>query len=83
MGISVDAPVHSKKLHRKMELGFPLLSDVEMKATRAYGVVQKDRNISVPSVFIVDKSGRIIFRHVTDNFTVRPSVETILTKVPR
>lgn len=50
---------------------------------KAYGVTQEGKDVAVPAVFIVDATGKIIWRHITDDFTVRPTVEEVLGRVPR
>lgn len=82
-GISVDQPEESKKLHQKLSLGFPLLSDPEMKVITAYGVAMDGRDIAVPSIFIVDSKRRILWSDVSDDFTDRPGPGEVLARVPK
>ncbi len=53
-----------------------------MAAIKAYGVAQEGRDIAVPSVFVVSAAGKVVFRHVTDDFTERPTVAQVLEGVP-
>jgi peroxiredoxin len=78
----VDLPETSKKLHRRLNLDFPLLSDPEMKVIKAYGVAMDGRDIAVPSIFILDSQRRIVWSDVSDDFTDRPGVGEVLAKVP-
>mgnify|MGYP002641570848 CR=1 FL=1 len=83
VGISVDQPETSRKLHRKLGLGFPLLSDPDMKVIKAYGVAMDGRDIAVPSIFILNAKRRIIWSEVADDFTDRPGAGEVLARVPR
>lgn len=83
VGISVDSPEESKKLVKRLSLRFPLLSDPKMKVISVYGVAMEGRDIAVPSVFVVDRSGRIRYRHVGESITDRPEAEAVLEQVSK
>ncbi len=61
---------------------FALLSDSALEATRAYGLMHADGgfegDIARPAVFIVDGDGRIAWRHLTDDWRIRPRVGELL-----
>ena len=78
----MDLPETSLKLHRKLGLDFPLLSDPEMKVIKAYGVAMDGRDIAVPSIFILNSQRRIVWSDVADDFTDRPGAGEVLAKVP-
>lgn len=66
LGISPDKPQSQKKFHQKYGLGFPLLSDPEHQAARAYGALgeksrygKKTEGI-VRSSFLIDEEGKLI-----------------------
>ena len=65
-GISPDTPESSRTWSRRLELPYPLLSDVERKAGTAFGVI---RRFGVGSwsvelfrrvTFLVDARGRVV-----------------------
>ena len=64
---------------------FQILSDVEKKVITSYGILNPDEHggIAHPSIFIVDKEGRIRFFHVGKNPTDRPSDEAILEEIKK
>jgi peroxiredoxin len=64
---------------------FQILSDVEKKTITAYGILNAAEHggIAHPSIFIVDKEGRIRFMYVGKDPTDRPSDETILQEIKK
>ncbi len=61
---------------------FALLSDADLEATRAYGLLHTDGglegDIARPAVLIVDGDGRVAWRHLTDDWRVRPRAGELL-----
>jgi peroxiredoxin Q/BCP len=66
VGISPDEPERQKKFDEKHDLGFPLLSDADHKAARAYGAWGKKSMYGktyegiIRSSFVIDESGTIL-----------------------
>ena len=81
-GVSVDAPETSRAMHHRLSLGFPLLSDPEMKMIKAYGVVQEGRDLAVPALFLLDSKHRIVWSDVADDYSDRPGAGEVLARVP-
>lgn len=81
--ISVDPPETSAKLHRRLALGFPLLSDPEMKVIKAYGVAQDGRDLAVPALFLLEGKRRIVWSDVASDYTDRPGAREVLERVPK
>lgn len=67
IGISVDSYHSAAAFARSLHLGFPLLSDWNRDASRAYGVLLEPANFSSRALFAVDKEGRIAYAEVTDD----------------
>ena len=74
VGISVDAPDETRK-HMLEEAGytFTFLSDPKLEAIGRYDLVHAEeiasgRDISRPAEFLLDSSGTIRWRMVTENF---------------
>lgn len=76
--ISVDAREDSVTLAGKLNIHFPLLEDVGLKTALAYGVAMDGEDIAVPSVFVVSRDGKIVFRHVGESLSDRPTPDDLL-----
>ena len=84
VGISVDAPDETRK-HMLEEAGytFTFLSDPKLEAIGRYDLVHAEeiasgRDISRPAEFLLDSSGTIRWRMVTENFFVMAQPEEVL-----
>ena len=64
---------------------FQILSDSEKKTIVAYGIVNAAEHggIAHPSVFILDKEGRIRYMYVGKDGSDRPPDETIIVEVKK
>ncbi len=71
MAISVDPPPTSAELAKKLGVTFPLLSDEQRAVTRAYGVEDAENGVSWPSIFVVDRNGKVAWRSVAQTYKVR------------
>jgi len=75
-GISTDTFFTLKAWGDQQKLGFPLLSDYNKEAIRAYDVVNPDmvglKNIARRAVFVIDKGGVIRYREVLDDARNEP-----------
>lgn len=79
--------------HRALAEGlgarFPILSDREGKAMRAYGVFHPDAMpgdkfpVARPAVLLLDGAGIVRERFLTDNWRVRARPENLLRALPR
>ena len=79
-GISPQDVDSHEKFARKRELGFPLLADVGLAVTRAYGIGLGSGALR-RSVFIVDGAGVVRWKHVTLVGLTFPSPAAITAKV--
>ncbi|HKA87892.1 MAG TPA: peroxiredoxin family protein [Haliangiales bacterium] len=59
VGVSPDTKAVSAKLREELKLDLPLLSDVDLRAARAYRVADATTGVSLPALFVVDKQGKI------------------------
>jgi peroxiredoxin len=83
VAISVDAPEQSRDLCRKAGYTFPFLSDPKAETIRRYGVLHKGggvdgEDIARPAEFLVDRSGTVRWRNLTEDWRVRARPEEIL-----
>jgi len=84
VGISVDKPEQTRK-HMVQEAGytFTFLSDPKLETIGRYDLVHvkelaSGRDISRPAEFLLDTSGTIRWRMVTENFFVITRPEQVL-----
>ena len=94
--ISVDGPAESKQFAEKIsadgkgEVTFPILSDPSHQVIDAFGIRdpayngQKFEDIPYPSVYLIDKDGRVAWSKVEADYKERPDtaeVEAALQKL--
>lgn len=83
--ISIDSHEESRDFAKKItqdgrgEVNFPLLSDPGSKVVDAYGLRnpayagQKVEGIPHPTVYVIDKTGRVTWARVEADYKKRPS----------
>jgi peroxiredoxin len=83
VGISVDAPFANKAFAGQNQLEFPLLSDYNRDAVKAYGIALDNfaglqgYTACQRAVFALDKDGVIRYAEVTANPGVEPNYEAL------
>jgi peroxiredoxin len=87
--VSVDTPADSTEFAKKIaadgrgEITFPLLSDPDHRVIDAYGLrdptykEQKFDGIPYPTVFVIDKTGRVAWTKVNQDYKQRSSNQEI------
>jgi peroxiredoxin len=87
--ISVDSPAESKGFAEKIsadgkgDVSFPILSDPGHRVIDAYGIRDPDYNgqkfegIPHPSVYIIDKDGRVAWAKVEKEYKERPNNDEV------
>jgi len=83
VAISVDTPAESRDLCQKAGYTFTFLSDPKLDAIARYDLVHKGQSenggdISRPAEFLVDSTGTVRWRMLTENYWVRARPEQIL-----
>ncbi len=82
-GISVDTFFTLKAFHDQQHLTFPLLSDFNKEAIRAYGVCNEDmiglKGIAKRAVFVIDKDGVVRHMEVLDDARNEPNYERVFS----
>lgn len=87
MGISVDTPENTREyMLQKAGYTFTFLSDPQLETIRRYDLVHahelaSGEDISRPAEFLLDSSGTIRWRMVTENFFVLARPEQVLEAV--
>jgi peroxiredoxin len=76
VAISVDSPEESRKLSKSQGYTFPILSDPQATAIRAYGILhahggEDGRDIARPAEFLADGTGTIRWENLTENLLAR------------
>lgn len=104
VGVSPDNLESSKANSDKNSIPFPIYSDADMSAAKAFGLAFKvdDKTVEkykgfgldlekasglshhalpIPAVFIVDKSGKIVFAHSNPDYRQRLDTNTIVNEL--
>ena len=90
IGISVNDPFSNKAFAEKHRLTFPILSDYNRQAIKAYGVENPDfgglkgYTVAKRSIFIVDKNGVVRYTWTTEDSRREPDykeIESALEKI--
>ena len=83
--ISIDSPFSNQQWRKEMDVPFPILSDFNKKAARAFGVLQEDffglHGVAKRSVFVVDGEGRVAYAWVSENPGVLPPFDEVVGAV--
>ena len=80
-GISVDSHYANTEFAHKLKLSFPLLSDFQKSASRAYGVLMEEAGYSGRATFVVDRHGVIVHKDHAESpgdMAQVPSVDGVL-----
>jgi peroxiredoxin len=88
VGISADTPFVQAEFARQNNLTFPLLSDFNHQAMKAYGVYDDNfigllDGIAKRSVFVLDRTGKVVYAWVSDNPGVEPPYDEVEAAVTR
>ena len=86
VAISVDSIEDNRRVAEKLDIDYPILSDLEAKAITAYGVLHSEggmggKDIARPAIFLIDKDGVIVWRRLTENWRVRVRPEQVLEAI--
>ena len=82
LGVSIDPPERHQKFIEKYDLPFTLISDVDQKVVKKYGVWQKKKLYGrefmgiIRSTFIIDKSGAV--RKIFPKVKVKGHIDEVL-----
>jgi glutaredoxin-dependent peroxiredoxin len=89
VAISVDGPFSNKAFRDANQLNFPILSDYKREAVRTFGVeLQNFAHLNgyvaaKRAVFLVDKTGKVAYKWVSDDPTVEPNYEVLMSEVSK
>lgn len=81
LGVSVDSPWVNVRFARECGAPFPILSDFNRTASRAYGVMYDEfhglEGVSKRAAFVIDPKGKVAYAWVRDDAGVMPPLEEI------
>ena len=83
VAISVDAPAVSADLAKKAGYTFPILSDPDGAVIARYGLTHKGagmggKDVARPAEFLLDRTGTVRWRNLTEDYRVRARAERML-----
>ena len=88
LAICADSIERNAEVVETLKLDFPILSDSDFVATKAFDLLHREGgfradspDIARPAVFILDQQGIVRWRHLTDNWRVRVRPETVLAQL--
>lgn len=80
-GISVDSPFAQEAFAKANGLNFPLLSDFNKEASKAYDVLFADllglKGVSKRSAFVIGKDGKVAYAESSDDPKKLPNFEAL------
>lgn len=88
IGISVDSLFTLAKYKAEQNLNFPLLSDFNKDASKAYGALYENfgfgmKGVGKRAAFIIDKDGVIQYAEVLENAGLQPDFDAIKQTLTR
>jgi len=85
IAISVDQQSFAWSMGQTTGAKFQILSDADKRVITSYGILNATEHdgIAHPSIFIVDREGKIRFMHVGKDPQDRPPDESILEEVKK
>ena len=81
--ISVDSTASLREFKNKLQMKTELLSDFKRDISRAYGVLNAERFYSNRAYFLIDKTGKVRWRHVEANNGDRREDNEILAEITK
>lgn len=85
MAISSDEQSYAWSMGQTTGAKFQILSDADRAVIKSYGILNAKEHdgIAHPSIFIVDKQGRIRYLYVGQDAGDRPSDDSLLEEVKK
>ena len=88
LAVCIDSVEENARVVENLGLDFPILSDPDFMAIKPYSILHDGAmtasgtdNVARPAVFIIDGSGVVRWRRLTDNWRVRVRPEKILKQL--
>ena len=81
IAVSADPPASGQKVASELNLTYPILSDTFRNFIKQYGVLHPTEGIARPSMFVVNKEGRIVWKYIGAEASDRPPISTVLQQL--
>ena len=81
--ISVDSVPTLKEFKSKLGIGIDMLSDFKRDVSRAYGTLMDDKFYSRRAYFLIDRTGRLAWKHVEVENKQRRQDDELLAHIKR
>ena len=79
LAISTDDFTNASYIPDRPDIEFPILWDASRETVQRYGVL--NGNLAHPSTFVIDADGVIRWKRIDENYTNRPSADTVLAQI--
>jgi peroxiredoxin Q/BCP len=63
-GISIDTLTRNRNFADSLKLSYPLLSDLDLNVSKAYGVLNPSSQMASRATFVIDKQG--VIQHIEE-----------------
>ena len=81
--ISVDSIPTHKEFRSKYQMSHHLLSDFLRQVSQAYGVLIPERNFTQRAYFLIDKEGKLKWRHIESELGHSRTNEELLNEIKK
>ncbi len=86
--VSVDRPEDSARVVQQQHLPFHILADVDRGVIKSYGLVHhggglKKEDIAIPAYVLIERGGRIAWRHAARRIQDSPYPSTLLAEIQK
>ena len=84
LALAVHDVAGAQRVAQVTGAAYPILADPDHAVADAYGVYNLlGDGVAAPAVFIIDRSGQIVWSYIGQSASDRPSVQTILENLPQ
>ncbi len=81
IAVSADPPAAGQKVAAEMKLEYPILPDPLRNIIRQYGVLHPTEGIARPSLFIINREGRIVWKYIGVDAADRPAMSILFQQL--
>ena len=84
VALAVQSPSNARRMVQLTGAACPILADPDHIVADAYGVFNLLRDgVATPAVFIIDRSGAVVWSYIGQNANDRPDSQTVLKNLPK
>jgi peroxiredoxin len=81
--VSADTREKTAAFSHAVHAPFSMVSDPGLRTIKAWGVREEGKQIAAPCMFLVGRSGVVLWRYLGKNMTDRPTLDHILGVIDR